>query len=56
MLKRSLKQISLIDVRNLQQFVLYEDQNTEWGYNKVCLRDRHDDAFELLYVANEGKP
>jgi hypothetical protein len=31
---------------------LYEDLNTEWGYNKVALIDKGDDAFDLIYVAN----
>lgn len=35
---------------------MYEDRNTDWGYNKVAVVDRGDDAFELVYVVSEGKP
>lgn len=55
LLKRAMKQLSLIDVRNQQEYVLYEDQNAEWGYNKIQIRNLGNDAFELLYIANEGK-
>ncbi len=38
----------------MQEHLLYEDLNTEWGYNKVALIDKGDDAFDLIYVANQG--
>jgi hypothetical protein len=35
---------------------MYEDNNPDFGYNKCCLVDKGEDAFDLLYLVNEGKP
>lgn len=36
------------------QYVLYEDENSSWGYNKVAILDYGEDKFELIYVVSEG--
>ena len=50
-----MKQLSLIDVKHQHEYVMYEDKNAEWGYNKLAFVDRGNEAFEIVYVANEGK-
>lgn len=54
-LKRAKKSVSLIDIRQLKQYTLYTDLNAEFGYSKMATRDLGSDAFEILYVASEGK-
>ena len=54
-IKRAKKSVTLIDIRQLKQYTLYEDQNAEFGYSKMATRDLGNDAFEILYVASEGK-
>ena len=56
MLKRSSKCLTLIDTKHRQEYMMYEDLNADWGYNKVAIVDRGDDAFEIVYVVSEGKP
>jgi hypothetical protein len=52
--KRGMNAVSLVDVRNHIQYVLYEDKNTKWGYNKLSVVDRQHGRFDLVYVSNEG--
>ena len=54
-LKRAMKSLTLIDVKNLDQYLLYDDENTEWGYNKVALVDRGNERFDLLFVCEDHK-
>lgn len=38
-------------MRSLEQFVLYNDLNTEWGYCKVSIIDKGLDRFDIVYAA-----
>ena len=50
--KRAAMKVSLIDVRNLKEYVMFKDENTEWGYNKLSVVDRGNDRFELVFATN----
>lgn len=54
-LKRALRSLTLIDVRNFRQYQMYEDENTEWGYNKVAVVDKGNERFEIVYVCDDDE-
>ena len=47
--------MSLIDIKHRVEYLMYEDRNADWGYCKLQVIARQQDAFELVYVVNEGK-
>lgn len=49
-IKRGIKAVSLIDVKNLVEYVMYTDDNSKLGYNKVSLVDKGSGRFDLLFV------
>ncbi len=53
--KRGMKAVSLVDVKNQVEYVMYSELNTKLGYNKVSVIDRGSGKFELLFVAAEDK-
>jgi len=53
--KRGMKAISLVDVKNNAEYILYKELNTKLGYNKISLIDKGLGKFELLFVVAEDK-
>jgi len=53
--KRGMKAVSLIDIKNQVEYVMYSELNTKLGYNKVSVIDRGSGKFELLFVVAEDK-
>lgn len=54
-LKRGASKLSLVDLLNKQNYVLYEDNNNKWGYNKVTVASNKEGRFKLMFVVNEGE-
>ena len=54
-IKRGHHKIGLVDIKTRNHYVLFEDYNNKWGYNKASIVDRSDGRFNLLFVSNEGK-
>lgn len=48
--KRGAKSTSLVDVKNLVEYIMYNDDNSKLGYNKVSVVDKGSGRFDLLFV------
>ena len=55
LVKRGNHKVCLVDVKTRLHYVLFEDYNNKWGYNKTSVIDRGEGRFNILYVSNEGK-
>jgi len=53
-IKRGMRSLVLVDVKHKTNYVLYEDDNNKWGYNKVSVIDREFGRFQLLFLVDEG--
>ena len=53
-IKRGYHKVGLVDVKTRNHYVLFEDYNNKWGYNKTSLIDRGDGRFNLVFISNEG--
>ena len=54
-IKRGATKLTIVDIHNKQNFVMYEDDNNRWGYCKVSISSKGDGRFKLLFVVNEGE-
>ncbi len=52
--KRGMQTVSLVDVKNMVEYVMYEEENAKLGYNKMSVIDRGQGRFDLLFVVSEG--
>jgi hypothetical protein len=52
--KRGQNSLSLVDVKHQQQYLLYSDANSRWGYSKLSIVDRLNGRFDLVFVTNDG--
>jgi len=55
LIKRGATKLELIDIRHRESYILYDDDNNRFGYNKVAMTDRGNKRFQILFVANEGE-
>jgi len=53
--KRGMKTVSLVDVKNLVEYVMYSEMNSKLGYCKISLVEKGSGRFDLLFVVAEGK-
>ena len=54
-IKRGKNSIQILDMRARRAYMLYQEPNNIWGYNKVTAVDRGHGRFQLLFVVAEGK-
>jgi len=53
--KRGMKTVSLVDVKNLVEYVMYSEMNSKLGYCKISLVEKGSGRFDLLFAVAEGK-